>query len=140
VSRIPRPAHRFRVYPNPPTKWRYEVCVFASQADMYEYARRTWGQETTNYYAICLSSAPSEIKGRKLGEILFTLRELTHKLIAHESSHAATHWMSVRTGRDAVIIHTEGCGHDTEEWVAAATGNIVEQVIASASARGIAIT
>ena len=106
---------------------------------MYQYAKRTWSQETSNYYAICLSSAPSEVKGRKLGEILFTIRELTHKLIAHESTHAAHHWFSTRTGKDAVIINSEGCGHDTEEWVAAATGNIVEQIMAAARKRGLTV-
>lgn len=134
-----RPAHRFRVYPNIGTPWRYEVCVFSSLEKMYKYARQKWDLTSTNYLAICLSFGTAEIKGRLLGEILFTVRGLTHGLVCHESIHGSTHWMQTRCGKDAVVINSSGEGHETEELIAYATMSMVKQITQELSKREITI-
>ncbi len=130
MTRIPKPLARFRVYPHPPQKWRFECLVWRTQAEMVEYATRVWQHALTNYNAICLSLATSEIEkshSRKLGEILFTTHHLTHALIAHELIHAASHHLQIVCGRDAVIISAKGESHETEETVAHGMSNMIEQ-------------
>lgn len=140
MTRIPRPVARFRVYPHPPQKWRFECLVWRTQDDMYEYARRVWHHASTNYNAICLSLATSEIeksRSRKLGEILFTTHHLTHALIAHELIHAAQHHLQVVCGRDAVIINSCGESHETEETVAHGVSNMIGQFGAACKGAGL---
>ena len=134
-----RPVHRFRVYPNPGTPWRFEVLIFESQASMYKYAASKWGYTATDYHAICLSTSTSESKGRKLGEVLFTLRGVTHGLIGHELIHASHHFLQTRCGKDAVVINSCGGSHTTEEIVAHAASSMINQCTAEFAKRGVQI-
>lgn len=140
MSRIPKPLTRFRVYPHPPQKWRFECLVWRTQAEMFEYATRVWHHSATSYNAICLSLATSEIDkshSRKLGEILFTTHHLTHAFIAHELIHAAQHYLQVVCGRDAVIISARGESHETEETVAHGVSNMIAQASVALRTAGI---
>jgi hypothetical protein len=140
MSRIPKPIARFRVYPHPPQKWRFECLVWRTSAEMVEYATRVWQHSATNYNAICLSLATDEItksRSRKLGEILFTTHHLTHAIIAHELIHAASHHLQIVCGRDAVIISAAGESHETEETVAHGVSNMVGQFGIALRAAGL---
>ena len=140
MTRLPTPLARFKVYPHPPQKWRFECLVWRTAAEMTEYATRVWSHPATNYNAICLSLATSEItksRSRKLGEILFTTHHLTHAIIAHELIHAASHHLQIVCGRDAVIISACGESHETEETVAHGVSNMVAQASVALRAAGI---
>lgn len=140
MAHRPKPVHRFRIYPSPGTPWRYEVCLFASERPMYDYGRAVWNQDSENYHAVCLSLACTELKrSRKMGEMLFSLRNLTTGLIVHECVHGAHHHFQLRLGQHAIVINSEGSGHATEEAVALFASNLVSQMFKELEQRCIKV-
>ena len=98
----------FTIRPRARSRYHFLVRVFNSHRMMLEHERAIDGDVARDYRALTVRYEPHEGKGTTLGEILFTVRELTPELIAHEATHAAE-WYGRRMGRrDGETIATAG--------------------------------
>lgn len=88
----------FSVRPRARSRYYFLVRVFNSARAMRQHERGIDGNSVRDYRALTVRYEPHEGRGNLFGELLFTLRELTPELIAHEAAHAAE-WYGRRIGR-----------------------------------------
>lgn len=104
---------KFTVRPRPHSRLHFNVHVFGSRRQMYQYGRLQMPQVKADYAALTIVHFADP---RLIGELLFTVQQLTPELIAHEASHAAEHYARTVGRRDG-------------ETIAAATAKITSDIL-----------
>lgn len=83
---------KFRIYiPKTIHRNYYEIFVFKTYKDMYEYYKNTGGYQDTDFAAICrdMDIYKGNIPKSKIGEILITKKGCKMGIITHECGHMA---------------------------------------------------
>lgn len=138
---MPRPQsingqlHHFPVYlkRRGERRWWAIVRVFSSRRAMWKYSRSEYNDKSKAYRAVFYDLAAYDKKATRskcIGEILFSINDLPHELVAHECAHAAMAWWRVTSGMasnaDITLIQ------DEEQFVTA-LGKIANSVEAQVS-------
>lgn len=102
------------------------VSVFRTFRAMSNYCRQRYETSTRHLRAVFF---PSQ-NGKRIGEIVFCIKDLPHELVVHECTHAAVAWW--RTIHGASITDNETLIHNEEAFVSAlgSMANYVEARVA----------
>ncbi len=109
--------------------WHFRVLLFDSFKAMYNYSAWAYGNRSRNYRAICYTHSHDdndEMKAGCLGTILFCIKDFTHELVSHESSHAVLSWWRQINGE--ALYGSAVISSSSEEAIATAIGGMTLQI------------
>ena len=118
----------FRIYPEAPSRWYYTVRIFVSIRAMHAYLRSTGRRVPSGLRAACCK----DLRGKRLGTIVFARSWLLEGVVSHECAHAALWW-----GRVIQIHHRPD--DELEERFAGALGELHRQIARQVYDRGLAV-
>ena len=131
------PVVSFRVYPEPTSRLYVTVHLLRTRGDLRALAAQA-GPERRGFFkrAIGVSQTWRETTDREIGQVLLSLRNLTHEVLVHESAHALLGWAARRHVR---VDRVNGMVTDDEERYCYAQGRCVAQMIAALARRGFTV-